>query len=167
MNLFQEFLAESTSTGTYLGVRFAKETMKAVKEAQEINHIKNAIPSSELHCTLIYDENKPSPKGFEAAGIYSAPILGTALNYDLWGNDKKTLVLLFNSPRLMERHNFLVKTFGFDHGFSVYQPHVTLSYDVGEEFEQNDLHQLIIPDTLKTIAIIREYQEPLNKEYGK
>lgn len=160
MNLFTEFLLETEAVGSFLGCRFNKETKDAIKKYCKEHDIKNPVSPSDLHCTLIFSAGKPLPKDFKPLGVYDEPMVGSTLNLDIWpsADGKNVLVLAFRCPQLTARHNELMSRHDLNWSHPAYQPHATLSYDIG------DREITSFPNPLELIPLIvidKEYQEPL------
>jgi len=72
-------------------------------------------------------------------------------------------VLTYDCPELIDRHNALMKEHGATFDYDEFKPHVTLSYDVGREFDTKKLPVADIGD----INVIDEYSEELNLDWAK
>ena len=110
--------------GVYISIGVDKETIDKIHEYMD-THLKELdCNKDEIHTTLIYSD-KPYNKEIEPKE-YTAK--GTPTGFELFGNDKDSLVLLINSPELEERNEELTKQHGFVSDFAEYRPHITFSY---------------------------------------
>lgn len=108
------------------------------------------LEASDMHVTVCYSETPldwmkvsgdwtDDPKG----QMRVKP--GGARLHDLFGTKKDTLVLLFNSSQLTWRYED-IKQAGATSKYSDYQPHVTLSFNVGEDvLERQDILDKLKP----------------------
>lgn len=164
----RELMEKKNNKGTYAGVRFTDDTVKRIKTYAEENEIPNRVPSSKLHTTVLYSR-KYCPN-YEAAGAYDKPLVGKPKKFDIWksqpdenGNRSLCLVLTYDCPELVNRHNALMKEHGATFDYDQYRPHVTFSYDVGEGFDVNKLN----PKDIGDIEISKEYREDLDLNWAK
>jgi hypothetical protein len=134
MKTFKEYISEEENKdeqeihypgGVYISVKLSEETEELVKEYQN-KYLKGQDINEELHCTLIYSK-KPHVDEIEPAE-YTA--VGTFKEFNLFGEDKDTLVVEINSQDLLRRNEELVKEHKFISDFDEYKSHVTLSYGI-------------------------------------
>lgn len=157
-----------TQKGTYAGVKFDEKTTKAITKYLNDNKIPNGLQPSKLHTTVLYSR-KHCPN-YKAQGKYSTPIIGTPGEFELWdtspteGPSTKCLVLKYNCPDLIKRHEHLMDEHKASFDYDKYQPHITLSYDCGD-LEIDELPD--IKQTLPKIVITDEYKEDLNLDWAK
>lgn len=154
--------------GTYVGVKFDKETVDAISKYIKDNNIPNAIKPDEIHTTLLYSR-KHCPN-YIPGGMYKKPIIATPKEFTVWetnpdaGTKTKCLIVKLNCPELVDRHNELMDEHDATFDYDKYQPHVTLSYDIGD-IDVKDLPD--ISDTVKEFKIIEEYGETLQLDWAK
>jgi hypothetical protein len=127
--------------------------------------IPNMLDKEKLHSTLLYSR-KHCPN-YEPAEQVS--YIGKPLHFEVWktqdpnGTGKtRCLVLRFDCPELVERHNMLRKEHGATHDYPEYNPHITLSYDIGRSDEK------LFPDVQKHLGLIKmvqEYSEDLDLDW--
>jgi hypothetical protein len=166
MKLFE--LKETGGEGTYAGVKFSKDTIKAIKQYGKDNQLPNRLPSNKLHSTLLY--SRTFCPNYQPLGKLPKPWVGKPTHLELWpsqpdedGNVSRCLVLRYKCRELEQRHEDLMDAHDATFDFDTYDPHITLSYDVGEL----DLDSLPdITETLDTIEINEEYGETLNLNWA-
>lgn len=158
---------QKTPDGTYAGVRFTKKTVDAIIEFCDEHDIPNPIKPNKFHTTLLYSR-KYLPD-YKPKGKYDSPLVGKPGSFDIWrskptdGSDPAyCLVLKYSCPELTKRHEELMKEHGATFDYDEYRPHITLSYDVGKEFDLKDLPEFDGP-----IEIELEYSEDLNLNWAK
>lgn len=151
----EELDEKRITEGTYGAVRFSPETNAKLKKFVEDNGIPE--PNDDLHTTTIYSRKKIS---FNALGEFKTPIKVSPKSYsfDLFGEDKDTLVLKFKSDFLKMRWQ-IAMDLGATYDFPEYKPHVSLSYKVPKDF---DLSSLPLPDF--ALEIVEEYTKELSDD---
>lgn len=162
----QQKLMEQKNKGTYAGVHFDKNTTDRIKAFIEANNIPNAAPSDKLHTTVLYSR-KYLPN-YEPAGDVN--MTGKPLKFEKWltqADDKgyraSALVLTYVCPELVNRHKELMKEHDATFDYDEFKPHITLSYDIGREFDTKKLD----PKDIGDLNIINEYGEDLNLDWAK
>lgn len=156
MKLVQIFMTESKD-GTYAGVHFSKKTRDNIIDYVEKHNIPNLTDVDDLHTTLLYSR-KHLPN-YVAAGRYETPLIGKPLSWKTWKTQegKTCLVLPFECKELYQRHKDLMKEHKATWDYDDYKPHITLSYDIGDDFDTDTL-----PHFSKPIEITEEYSTPLD-----
>lgn len=154
---------ERAPRGTYFGVHPTKETIAAMREFMGDNKIPNPIDHDKMHCTIVFSR---AFCGERALGDLDPHWKGEFDKYDLFDpsseeDDNKCLVMAFVCPEMLDRHKHL-KSKGATHDFPTLSPHMTLSYDVGPEYDH-----LVLPDYDGPIHFHHEYSEPLNLKWVK
>lgn len=153
-----EILFEDSQYGTFVGVKFDPETCEMLRKFAEDNDIPNPVPSDDYHCTVIY--SKKYLPNMKAQGKLDDDIVANPKDFDLFGEDKDSLVLKLDAPDLVKRHKDLMKEHGATYDFDEYIPHVTLSYDA-PDFDLDDLD----PDDLGTLVVVEEYSEDIDPDF--
>lgn len=158
------------SKGTYAGVKFTPETVEALAAFCKEHNIPNAINADELHSTVLYSR-KHCPD-YSPIETYDPPCIGKFDAWNVWntspteGDSTKCLVLKMECPDLEKRHHELMDEHGATFDYDKYQPHVTLSYNIGDDFDVDSL-----PPFEGDVSIAGEYMEELDldkaKKYGK
>ncbi len=113
--------------GVYCCCNPSQETKDAIKSFCAAYDVPNPLSAKDLHCTLIYSD-KVDPD-FESISTYDKPIEAKFKGFDLFGEDKNTLVILLDSPDLQARHKELMDKYDLNYSWDDYAPHVSLSYD--------------------------------------
>jgi hypothetical protein len=165
----EEMLLEENMKGSYAGVRFDTETNKAIHKYMSDNKLPVAVRPDRLHSTLLYSR-KYLPK-YKPAGKLEKAYVGKPTHFEVWNTrpddgskPSRCLVLRYDCPELEERHKALMKEHGATYDFPSYDPHITLSYDIGD-MDEKKLPSLA--DTLKAINIVEEYGEDLDLNWAK
>lgn len=151
------------SNGTFVAVRFDEETVVKLFTFGMMNMVPNMINARDFHSTIVYSRkpllNVPRQRDISPSWIAKPigfDIFDTRASAD--GIVTKCLVLKLESADMLGRHNFLRRWEGASHGFPSYNPHITLSYDIGDY----DISKLKAIDTLlPQIVIVQEYCEEL------
>lgn len=136
MNNFREFVVEASKVkhthGTYVSVNLDKESSNKLDDWATKNSIKNLVDPNDFHATVIY-----SRKGVPDAEKYdlNLPISASITGWKVFPtqDSKKALVGIIDSKELNKHHKTLVKEYGATHDYPEYSPHVTLSYDYGDD----------------------------------
>lgn len=159
-------LREVQNEGVFVAVKFSDDTVQRILNYCEKNEIPNVVQKEDLHCTLI--QSKTDVPDFTPQNKLDE--IGIPFGVELW--DKKTreadlinesqnivLVLRFECDYLENRFNELIDM-GASRKFKTFKPHITLSRDVGNDF---DILQLSSVKELGDIEITSEYSEKLEK----
>ena len=152
--------------GTYAGVRFDDDTVSKVKAFAVQNEIPNRVPKNKMHTTVLYSRKYlPDYKAAEKTNMIGKPV-----KFEKWlaQPDEKDyrascLVLTYDCPELVDRHKNLMDEHNATFDYETFKPHVTLSYDVGREFDTKKLN----PSDIGDLNIVDEYQEDLNLDWAK
>lgn len=157
---------DAAKKGTYAGIRFDDNTKNALHDYMMENQIPNMLDRDQLHTTLLYSRIH-CPK-YQPAGT-DMHYVGTPGGFVLWDTSApggegqtKCLVLKFDSPELTERHHALRREHGATHDYEDFNPHITLSYDIGNR-SLNTLSD--IRKHLSEIHMVEEYGEDLDWEW--
>lgn len=161
-------LTEATKKGTYAGVRFSDDTVKMLRKFAKDHKIPNRVPHKKFHSTVLFSR-KYLPD-YKPAGEYEEALVGKPTKFELWpsqpdedGNVSQCLVLCYKCPELEARHKELMNKHEATYDFPQYKTHVTLSYNVGDDF---DLDKLKVSD-IDDLQIANEYSEELNLTWAK
>lgn len=160
MNNFLNYLNEK---GTYAAVRFEGTEEK-------VKYLKNTgIPNvnEDLHCTILYSRKYcPNYKPLDMTdGYYYEEAIAYPDHLDIFKDKegKNCLVLILRSGWIVKRHKDLMKEHNATYDFPEYNPHITLSYDIGD-FDYKDIEKdLIKSDEFYKLDINEEYKEELNE----
>ena len=159
-----EFIRKTHHKGTYAGVRFSEETKNAIVSYISQNNIPNAPERDKLHTTLLYSR-KRCPNYEPAGEVF---MHGRPGAWQIWesqadseGNKTNCLVLEYECPELVARHNELMEEHGATFDYPEYKTHITFSYDVGDMSKED------LPSYEGPIEIVEEYSEELNLDWAK
>jgi len=105
---------------------------------------------------------------YKAKQWIGKPIIARPLEFAVWKTNADSsvhtncLVLKLSAPELVERHHELRRLYGGTHDYPTFEPHVTLSYDIGDF----DVSALSINDLPKGLALLVEFQEDLDLNWA-
>jgi 2'-5' RNA ligase len=145
--------------GTYSAVRFSKESEDALIEYAKLINVPNPLDRKKLHVTLLY--SRRYCPDYKPQGELVTPYLATVKGADVFNTRtpddvKRCLVLKLESLDLFNRHLELMNEHSATYDFLSYIPHVTLSYDIGDDFDV-----LTLPKFEGELEIVEEYGEDL------
>ncbi|PPD55307.1 MAG: hypothetical protein CTY12_01490 [Methylotenera sp.] len=158
---------ESQNNGIHAGVRFSEDTHNALACYVYNNGVPNPIPITEFHSTLLFSR-KYLPD-FTPYCKSIPPYHGTPVGFDIWktcsddGPVTNCLILKYDCPQLIERHQRLMKQHdaSFDHDEFI--PHITLSYNIGD-FDMSTLSDITVD--IPILVITTEYGQELNLNWA-
>lgn len=155
---------KKTPDGTYVGVKFNKETVDRIKKFIKLNNIPNPIKSESFHCTVIYSR-KYLPT-FKPKGKIDPAWIGKVKKLDIFKSQSGTncLVIIFKCPELTARHKQIMKDYDATYDFDEYHCHITISYDCGK-FDPSSIEDL--ESVIGDIIIDDEYSEDLNLNWAE
>ncbi len=153
--------AKKPPDGTYAGVRFDTATNKALHKYMSENKIPNAPRADKLHSTLLYSRNYMP--NYKAAG--DIQMTGIPSDLKTWKQTedptKNCLVLGYDCPAQSARHEQLMKEHGGTWDHDKYNPHITLSYDIG------DMDISTLPPFKDKLNIVQEFGHDLDLNWAK
>lgn len=151
--------------GTYYGLKPTPQTVKAMREFMGDHRVPNPVADADLHTTVIYSR---AFCGAPALGKLDPTWKGKFHKYDIFDESSQVdeserepnrcLVMRFHCPEVMDRHSYLKKHHGATHDFPTLNPHVTMSYDVGDFDHEN------LPAYDGAHEFDTEYSEPLRTD---
>jgi 2'-5' RNA ligase len=154
-------LFEEQEPGTYVGARFTSETNEGLQRYQAEHKIPNPLSPEKFHTTIAYSRVpiawSPREDLAEADDAAVAPKGLTV--FESRKDGTRCLVLLLDSDYLQERFDTAIEA-GATHDFPSYQPHITLSYDIGTL----DHRKLPVPNV--DLILSHEYTEPLEENWA-
>jgi hypothetical protein len=120
--------------GLYVAVKYTDKTLNSISEVLKL--VPNPVQLEDIHTTIIYSR--------KYAEIVEQDIVVICINsgYDIWkdSSGKRILVMKLDSPQLEFRHRYLTSNYGLTYDYENYIPHITLSYDIGDdEFDLSTL----------------------------
>lgn len=165
----EELLLEESTKGSYAAVTFSKDTVKRLTQFCVENDIPNPLKPHKFHTTLLY--SRKFLPDYEAQGKLDPPWIGTPYRFDVWetqpkkdgGPTSRCLVMIYESKELKARHVKLMDEHEAEFDFKTYNPHITLSYDIGNMKIKG------ITDKIKDIGdieIVDEYGEDLKLDWA-
>jgi hypothetical protein len=141
----KHLLVEAQDKGLYVTVKFSEDTIERILTYCKKNKIPGTLKKEEFHSTLV--QSKTDVPGFTPHNKLDE--IGIPLRVEPW--DKKTreadlitesnntmLVLRFKCDYLEDRFDELI-AMGASRKFKTFKPHITLSYDVGPNFNSEKL----------------------------
>lgn len=147
--------------GVFVGLKFSKKTINDINNLCDKFDIPNRISNSDLHTTLLYSK-KHIPYYNENSKLDES-IIGQIDKCDIWDdNNNKILVIKFKSKELTNMHNSLKDKYNVSWDFPTYIPHISVSYDCGNDIELNLINKYL-KDNKFDIEIINEYHENLKE----
>ncbi len=146
---------------TYVGLRFDGPSMDQIMKLTK--GVPNSTSKGELHLTVIYSK---TPIAYTARGKLDPPIEVKAKKYSIFTmrDGDNCLVLELDAPEAHNLHADIMAETGASYDFPVYKPHLTLSYDVPEDFDISTLPKIA---DIETLYCHREYASKLNTDWGK
>ena len=154
---------EFTDTkGTYAAVQFDQDTKNNLQEFVVNNNIPDPLNTDDIHSTLLYSRNYlPNYEPLENLDYKATPD-----KFEVWESPPNAfkdditycLVLLLNCTELEERFDTLMDEHPATYDYDEYKPHISLAYNVGEDFDIKDLNINEIND----LHIVNEYSEDLD-----
>lgn len=124
--------------------------------------VPHRLSKGELHITLIYSK---TPISFKARGKLDPPIEIRPKHYSIFTTveGENCLVLEIESEAIVARHNEIMSDTGASYDHPDFKPHISLSYDVGEDFDLDSLPKL---DDMDPFYANAEYASKLDVNWG-
>jgi len=122
------------NAGTFVGAKLTEDCADRLVEWMTQQGIPNPTPKEELHCTVVYSEEreiKIAPLAYEPP----LEIDPNRFRFKHFGDNREVLVLTFDRPELAHRHAMLRKKYDLSWKFPSYIPHVTLSYNAPDHLD--------------------------------
>ena len=125
-------------TGTYAAVKYDYDTLMMLNQWLVINNIPNQVSMNDIHSTLIYSRKQiPSvyQVNMDSSKLNSLGLSFDPLEFAIFGKEgERVLVLKLYAVELVNLHKTLIEI-GATHDYDSYEPHVTLSYDLPNDFD--------------------------------
>lgn len=158
----KHLLEKQNEKGLYAAVKFSNETIDNIMNYCNDSNIPNVLDPSDLHSTLCYSR-KPVP---DFKPVFPLEETGKPKSFEIWDSPAnafkkeatRCLVLKYDSAYMVSRFNE-IQDMGATYDYDEYKPHVTLSYDVGDDFT---LDTLSPPSNIGELQIVGEYSEELD-----
>lgn len=144
------------SRGTYVAVTYNQETVRALKETAFRLGLPNKADPSKYHTTIVYSDT--AVPDYEVDSRLIGKVLNDGpLKIEIWKGHSGpyACVAVFQSMILQTRFDYSIDL-GADQRYPKFKPHITLSYDVPQDFE--------LKITEIDIALIceREYKDDID-----
>ncbi len=142
--------------GTYVAVHLSKQSAKELGAWVNSHNIPNKADPKQYHTTITY-----SRKGVPDVVNYKIdlPINCKITEWKIFPHgEKKCLVGIVDCSILEDHHNAIKNTYGATHDYPDYAPHITISYDYGDNPVPKD-----VPDF--NIVYDKTKVEPLDVDY--
>lgn len=156
-------LTEDKADGTYVGLRFSKESMEALSKIAD--KLPNSTSKGEMHVTLIYSKKPISFSKDDCKGKLDPPIEIKPKKFSIFETEggQKVLVLELDCDEILKRHQFIMDKFGATYDYPEYKPHVSLSYDIGDF----DIKKLGDVKDIPNLYANKEYTDDINPNWLK
>jgi len=141
--MIRELLEKLFSKGVYMSLKLVNGSEATFKKYIKDN-VPELTPTPDPHLTLIYSKKKFDDEVILTKTEYSGVVKGFAV---FGQGDDRALVAEIESSEIVERNNILVTEYGFISDFEEYKPHITLAYDIPEDFDINSLPEFTHPLT--------------------
>lgn len=154
------------NTGTYAAVTFDKKSIVNLYDYVTGLDIPNPLDPELYHSTIVYSK-KTLP---ELVAVHYGALETKISHFRIFeaycqsgledGREPEyVLVAVLDNPLLSARHKQIREVHGAAFDFDEYIPHITLSYDVGPDFDMEGL-----PSFDDTLIITGEYVEHLDDD---
>lgn len=138
MKSFKTFMDHSQ--GTYINLKLDDESKTKLFAFVKTLDIFSPLQPDTYHVTITYSR-KPCPDAEQYQ--FLLPVTCKAKEWKLFDTQKggKCLVLVLDSPELVQMHNDIKQAYGATHDYPDYHPHVTICYN----YEKDNVPS-ILPD---------------------
>lgn len=164
--LYEALTGIEMQSGSYVAMKLSDSTIGLIESLQKQLGLKNPVPVDKLHITLMYSL-KPLNSTFTCS---TKSIIGDGeCSFQMFGPEQDCLVLKLSGnieEKLKTRHNEIA-SYGGEHTYNPYQPHITLSYGEPEQFRdqlQNNIRNVI--GRTYSFAFVSEYHEPVDNSWS-
>lgn len=147
--------AEFIDNSLYGAVSFSEQTVRMLEEWCEANKIPNPVDLESMHATFVHTTNL-TRQDWKVKAKLNPPVVVQPKDCKLetWRSPKgRILVLTFKSEWLHSRWK-KARDMGASWKFASFIPHVTLSYDIGDNVDISKYRPPMFP-----LVIEREYTE--------
>lgn len=162
--LNEQKITDLGKDGTYIAVKFTPESQDKLQALAKSLELDNIVAKEKYHITVVYSR-KPFTN-FTVNGKLKKPWLVHPTELEIFDTQSgsRALVLRLDAPKLVDRHEYFEREFGATYDFDEYKTHVTLSYDVGADWQIPE--DFDVKKMFKTLSIGEEYYEPLNNDWA-
>lgn len=142
MITFRDFYNRIFNNGTYIKMTYDNYSRQKLYNWMIESNIPNCVDFTEIHTTLLQTNKEMDSyiPNYKLKGCVVRPE-----RLEVWHTSWGTycLVLILDSDELKEHHRNLIKNYKAIHKHKEFIPHITLSYDVGINYNVNNL---LLPD---------------------
>lgn len=148
--------------GTYAACRYTPTSISQIETWAKTNKIPNVVKSADFHSTIIYSRVELKKEFWltktrdELSNVRFKPIEVKVLTSR---DGKNAIILVLDAPELHQYHQELLAC-GATHDFPSLLAHVTISYDVPDDFDAS----LISPPDIYLVPS-EVYTEPLDCDW--
>ena len=155
-------LLKEKKEGLYAAVKFSSETVDRIMKFGFENEIPNLLKVEDFHSTMAYSR-VPVPKFTPISNIDE---IGIPTSFEIWASppnafkeeETHCLVLKYDCDYMHKRFDEIM-SMGATYDYDEYKPHMTISYDVGKDF---DIKKLPKASDIGKLHIVGEYTEILD-----
>jgi 2'-5' RNA ligase len=119
-------------SGTYVGIEFEERGVSNLLAACKDLDIDNLYRPNQVHTTLVYSPETPYVQ--VPSSLVGQRVQMANPKFEMFGPEKDTLVVSFESDLLQARHAELLSVYGLEHTYRPYKPHITLSEQVYKDY---------------------------------
>lgn len=147
--------------GIYVAVKYKDSAKQQLNDFINNNNIKNPLDVDKIHSTIIYSTKYDNI--VELGDMMQVPV--EIFKFEVWKTQggKSALVGKLFAPDLIKRHLELMSNHDLTYDYPEYKPHITISYDVGDDFDVNTLDA----SQLGKLYTAYEYKEDLELDWAK
>lgn len=157
-----DIMEKEEPNGTYVAVKFSDDSNKRLGEFCLDNNVTDPLNEEDFHSTVIY--SRTHLKDFETLGEISPSWEAEPLGFEVWPTKPNAykdeagfcLVMKIKCPEMLRRFEKVMNNTGASYDFEEYIPHITLSYEIDEDFDISTLKW-----TSNPLEIVLEYTEDL------
>ena len=148
------------SKGVYVAVKYKDSAKEQIDNFIKTNNIKNPVRTDSLHSTIIYSTKYDNI--VELGDMMQVPV--EIFKFEVWKTQdgKSALVGKLFAPDLIKRHLELMSNHDLTYDYPEYKPHITISYDVGDDFDIN----LLQASDIGKLYTAYEYKEDLELDWA-
>jgi hypothetical protein len=145
--------------GTYAELVLDDASREKLNALADRLGITNKIDPAEMHTTVIYSR-KPCPGAMSLHGT-ATPYRGVVKGLKTWPTQKGTncLVAEIDATAIDQLHQHMRDQYGATHDYPEFTPHVTLSYDCGDQ-------ELTLPPGEHTVGYTTLHVKPLEPKWS-
>lgn len=145
--------------GSYVNVEYTVLTTRIIEVWSEAQSIPNLLAHDELHTSVLYSKvalKKEDQINVSEVQLKVRDWKFKPTGFDIFkSGDKNALVMLIDAPELTKLHQTAIAA-GGTHDFDDYRPHVTLSYDVPDNYDVSALTVppiYLVPKKITTVPL--------------